>query len=481
MEAWRRAQRVAVLADTPVYLWHSSATNNSKTYGPRDGGVLGPARRALRVHRHDARRRRSSPTRGARRCCTSTGPGCCSASAATSRRRARRSPRRRWPAPARSRSGTSRRRGTPISRSRSARGRSSSARTAPTCSRRSGTSTPTAPCRVTATEVAWRDGRLHLQLDRALARQERRPGRAGPGRRPPVPQLPPDVRAALPDDVVDFTDTLDRFRLDVGVRDRPASVTWQLQLDQEARWIDLERRSRRAGAHRHDGARPGDRRTRRTARRERARPRRVRCTGTARVGPARSATAVRRRRPCSKGARRSRTGRRRARSRSTPPRRLRNVIADGASPSGGSRASCRPCACRCRGSRCSHRRELPAAARLQRIRPSAGEFVLQGALVAETGGAHLDLAASGPVRPGRVPALVPAAATAGSWASARRSCPVTRSRSCRGRRAGPVARVLARVGARRPPGAAPDRPASEAVRGVDHEPPVAEQHRAGCR
>ena len=34
VEAYAKAERVAVLADTPAYLWHSSPTNNSKTYGP---------------------------------------------------------------------------------------------------------------------------------------------------------------------------------------------------------------------------------------------------------------------------------------------------------------------------------------------------------------------------------------------------------------------------------------------------------------
>ncbi|MDH2443076.1 glycosyltransferase family 2 protein [Amnibacterium sp. CER49] len=37
VEAWRHARVVSVLADAPVYLWHSSETNNSKTYGPQTG------------------------------------------------------------------------------------------------------------------------------------------------------------------------------------------------------------------------------------------------------------------------------------------------------------------------------------------------------------------------------------------------------------------------------------------------------------
>ncbi|MBK8447434.1 MAG: glycosyltransferase [Micropruina sp.] len=36
VDAYAKAQRVGILADTPVYLWHSSTTNNSKSYGPRD-------------------------------------------------------------------------------------------------------------------------------------------------------------------------------------------------------------------------------------------------------------------------------------------------------------------------------------------------------------------------------------------------------------------------------------------------------------
>jgi hypothetical protein len=36
VEAYAKAERVAVLADTPVYLWHESATNNSATYAATD-------------------------------------------------------------------------------------------------------------------------------------------------------------------------------------------------------------------------------------------------------------------------------------------------------------------------------------------------------------------------------------------------------------------------------------------------------------
>lgn len=36
VDAYAKAQRVGILADTPVYLWHASTTNNSKSYGPTD-------------------------------------------------------------------------------------------------------------------------------------------------------------------------------------------------------------------------------------------------------------------------------------------------------------------------------------------------------------------------------------------------------------------------------------------------------------
>lgn len=36
VEVYAKASRVGVLADTPVYLWHESASNNSSTYGARD-------------------------------------------------------------------------------------------------------------------------------------------------------------------------------------------------------------------------------------------------------------------------------------------------------------------------------------------------------------------------------------------------------------------------------------------------------------
>ena len=36
VEAYAKAEKVAVLADAPFYVWHSSTTNNSKSYGPLD-------------------------------------------------------------------------------------------------------------------------------------------------------------------------------------------------------------------------------------------------------------------------------------------------------------------------------------------------------------------------------------------------------------------------------------------------------------
>ncbi len=74
VEAYARAQRVAVLTDTPVYLWHASATNNSSSYGASDaefwdrldalmtfidttltGTELADARRAMLMHMYQGR------------------------------------------------------------------------------------------------------------------------------------------------------------------------------------------------------------------------------------------------------------------------------------------------------------------------------------------------------------------------------------------------------------------------------------------
>ena len=206
VEAWRHADRVAVLADTPVYLWHSSATNNSKTYGPKsvefwdrlddllefidttlDGPEHAVARRSALLHQYRTRvlTRLSRILRRA----TAT-------ETAMALHRARAIQERyvpeEWDGSSAGRCG---------------RDRSCCGRTVRTCSRRCGRSTPTPPARSRRrTTVAGREARLALQAhwrDKAggpigLVRVGDRLCR----------DLPPELLEALPDDVLDLTDSL---------------------------------------------------------------------------------------------------------------------------------------------------------------------------------------------------------------------------------------------------------------------------------
>jgi glycosyltransferase involved in cell wall biosynthesis len=396
--AWRRAERVAVLADTPVYLWHSSATNNSKTYGPRteefwdrldelfafidttlDSEAFADARRSALLHQYRSR----VLLRLSRNLNKATAE-----ESATAMARARALQERYIPE------------AWDAGLTKQVRARSILLRAdRPDLLVALWAVDADSACRVTATEVAWQDGRLHLQLTARWLDKSGAPiGLVREGDRL-FRALPPELRAALPDDVVDFSDTLDLFRLDVGVRDRPASVTWQLTLDQEARWTDLEDgrvapeltatavldpatvalgAPLAASVHdvlaslRWDGA---------------GRAGAVRYSGQAAPAVLAGGTAV---------AYRSQKG---ALALDTSAR-LRNVIADGAVPTG-----------RVPGELSALRLPLPriavfapaappAAAKLHRA-GRAGEIVLDGALVAEAGGAHLELAAPGPIPDGQ--------------------------------------------------------------------------------
>ena len=239
VEAWRHAKHVAVLAETPVYLWHSSATNNSKTYGPRseefwdrldelfafidrtlDGDDHADAHRAAMQHQYTGRvlQRLSRNLRPARASETSM---------AMSRARAiqERYIPQEWDAEL-----------APQVRARAILLRAGRADLLADLWAVDVDSS----AQVTAKDVAWRDGTLHLALDArwcdkaggpiGLVREGGRLGR----------DLPPQLLAALPAEVVDFTDSLPGFTLDVAVRDRPESVSWQVGIEQRSSWIDLE-------------------------------------------------------------------------------------------------------------------------------------------------------------------------------------------------------------------------------------------------
>ena len=398
VEAWRKAERVAVLADTPVYLWHSSATNNSKTYGPRtaefwdrldelfafidttlDGEAFAEARRSALLHQYRSRvlLRLSRDLKNAT-----------AEETAMAMARARAIQQRYIPE------------AWDAGLTKQVRARAILLRAErPDLLAALWAVDVDSSCRVTATEVAWRDGRLHLQLTaRWLDRTGGPVGLVREGDRL-YRVLPADLRAALPDEVVEFSDTLDRFRLDVAVRDRPASVTWQLQLDQQARWIDLDNGQVTpeltatavldpataalgaplatsvhdvvASLHWDGAGRAGA----------------VRYRGPAAPVVLAGGTAV---------AYRSQKGALALDTSAT----LRNVIADGAVPLG--RVPGELSALRLPLPRITvfAPTRLPAAAKLHRA-GRAGEIVLEGVLVAEAGGARLELAAPDPIPAGR--------------------------------------------------------------------------------
>ena len=227
IEAYAKAKRVAILADTPVYLWHESGANNSKTYAPTDTEFwdrleelmafidrtlstpeLAEARRAILVHQYRERVLRR------------LGQSLLNASEA----------------------------GTAIAMSRAlaiqqayippvwdsyigalARPRTHLLRTQrpdlllmlhETHAHINGSTI--------ATGVAWEDGALRIEATSRWLDAEGRPftflhrsGRV-------LMRLPEELAAALPPEALDLTDLVDMFSLTIGVRARAESITWQL-------------------------------------------------------------------------------------------------------------------------------------------------------------------------------------------------------------------------------------------------------------
>jgi hypothetical protein len=92
---------------------------------------------------------------------------------------------------------------------------------------------------VTASDVAWREGVLHLRLEagwRTAAGEPIALVREG-GRL--LRDLPEALRDALPEEVRDLARSLPTVRLSVAVRDRDAAVTWALPVEQQATWTEL--------------------------------------------------------------------------------------------------------------------------------------------------------------------------------------------------------------------------------------------------
>lgn len=236
--AWRHARRVAVLEDTPVYLWHSSSANNSKTYGPRDeefwdrldelfafvdrtldGPEYAPARRSALLHQYTSRVLvRYSRALGA----------ATAEEAAMGLRRARGIQERYVPEE------------WDLLVGKHVRARSILLRAErPDLLRALSAADDDTASDVRAGAAEWRQGALHLAVE----------GRWTDGRGRPVAlrrdgdrlvrELPEELLAALPAEVVDLSDTIECFQVDVGVRDRPDRVTWALPVTAAARWEDV--------------------------------------------------------------------------------------------------------------------------------------------------------------------------------------------------------------------------------------------------
>ncbi|MFD1720860.1 glycosyltransferase family 2 protein [Amnibacterium endophyticum] len=239
VEAWRHAERVAVLADTPAYLWWSSRSNNSKTYGPRteefwdrldelfafiDETLAGPAHEAARkaalLHQYRGR----VLTRLSRNLRGSSG-----AEAEMAMRRARAIQTRYVPEEWDDDLG-------PQPRARALLLRQER----PDLLMDLWTADANTAARVVARSARWEAGVLHLELEAqwldkagkrvALRRVDGRVQR----------DLSPRLLAALPAAVTDFTDTLQEFRVDLGVRDRFGHVTWQVPTVGAATWEQFE-------------------------------------------------------------------------------------------------------------------------------------------------------------------------------------------------------------------------------------------------
>ena len=236
--AWRAAERVAVLADTPVYLWHSSATNSSKSYGPRDveywdrldellaaidRTLAGPAfeddRRSALLHQYRGRvldrfsRMLDTASQGQVRMALARARAIQEAYVPEA-----------WDAHL---------------------GRFERARSLLLRAERAGLMEALASAdagvraRASTRSLQWRDGRLEVVLEAGWTGPDGDPlplrlegGRA-------LRDLPGPLLDALPADVLDLTDETRGMTAALGLRSRSDHVTWEVPLDQSAELVPV--------------------------------------------------------------------------------------------------------------------------------------------------------------------------------------------------------------------------------------------------
>jgi hypothetical protein len=228
VEAWRKAEVVSVLADTPVYLWVSSGGNTSKTYGPRspefwnrldqlfdfidrtlDGPEFADARQVMLTHQFRGRvlGRFSKMLLGAN-----------SEQINAALTRARRLQDAYVPED------------WDVTFGKADQARSLLLRAErPDLLRLVHELDGRIGARTQATNVEWRDGRLHI------AAEVRWRGRHGHDDRifdivgdRVVRHFPERLAAVLPPEVLDVTDDLPGIEFALGIRNRERRVTWQL-------------------------------------------------------------------------------------------------------------------------------------------------------------------------------------------------------------------------------------------------------------
>lgn len=236
--AYARAQHVAVLADTPFYLWQSSPTNNSKTYGPTtaeywdrlddllafiDTTLAGPDlaephRDALLQQYRDRVLSRFSGIL----------PTATPDEIALALVRARRIQDRYYPPE-----------WDPLLRpAELARALLLRSEQVPLLTQLQ-VADKAVKNRARTTAIDWREGRLHLDVEARWLNQQDAPVRFLPRGGRILRDLPDAVLAALPPEAIDVTDSLDSFMLQLAVRSRAERVTWQFATDSTARFEAL--------------------------------------------------------------------------------------------------------------------------------------------------------------------------------------------------------------------------------------------------